>query len=397
MAYEDEQRIMRTGKALRKEETHLTPSRADVFVLAEKMPLRDKNGEIIGTFGISRDITERKRAEMALAQEQYLLDTLMRTTPDHIYFKDKESKFLRISDSLAKQFGCDDVSATIGKTDFDFFAEEHARQAYEDEQAIMRTGEILIREEKEIWKNAPESWVYSIKQPFRDKDGTIIGTFGISRDITERKKDEDRIRSLLNEKEMILKEVHHRIKNNMGIIKSLLSLQARAMAEPNAAKALDDASGRIDSMMLLYEKLYGSSEFATVSARDYLSSLVDRIVENSPDTWTLAVTKDIDDFDLDVRRMQSLGIIVNELITNALKYAFVDRPGGAIALAGAMRENHIVITVKDDGRGIPEAVDFAKSSGFGLMLVKALTDQLKGDIRLERGNGTKIVLEFDRL
>jgi PAS domain S-box-containing protein len=137
---------------------------------------------------IVRDITERRRAEEALAQEQYLLSTLMASTPDHIYFKDAESRFLRINPAMADSFGLTDPHQAVGKTDDDFFSQEHARQAQADEQQVMLSRQPLIgKEEKETWPDGRETWVSTTKVPLRDQAGRIIGTFGISRDITQRK------------------------------------------------------------------------------------------------------------------------------------------------------------------------------------------------------------------
>jgi PAS domain S-box-containing protein len=137
---------------------------------------------------ITRDITIRKKAEEALDQERYLMETIMNNLPDHIYFKDRESRFIRINKDHAKSFGLSDPSEAVGKTDFDFFTEEHARQAYEDEQKIIQTGQPLHREEKLTRPDRPDTWSSTTKLPMLDKEGKIIGTFGISRDITENRK-----------------------------------------------------------------------------------------------------------------------------------------------------------------------------------------------------------------
>jgi PAS domain S-box-containing protein len=137
----------------------------------------------------------RCEVERSLEEEKYLMDTLMENIPDNIYFKDSESRFIRISRALANYFGLKDPSEAVGKTDFDFFSEEHARQAYEDEQMVMRTGEPIIgKEEKETWPDGHVTWVSTTKVPLRDKDGRIIGTFGISRDITDRKRAEEALK-----------------------------------------------------------------------------------------------------------------------------------------------------------------------------------------------------------
>ncbi len=140
---------------------------------------------------LQNSIEACNQAEEALKNEQYLMTTLMNNIPDHIYFKDAKSRFTRISNAHALSFGLTDPEQVIGKTDFDFFSEEHARQAYEDEQKIIRTGQPISLEEKQTWTNRPDTWVSTTKMPLRDKNDKIIGTFGISKDITVQKKTEE--------------------------------------------------------------------------------------------------------------------------------------------------------------------------------------------------------------
>jgi len=157
-------------------------------------PIRDAGGGIAGAVHVVRNITERKRAEEALAQERFLLQALMNNVPDHVYFKDRDSRLIRISKTLAQSFGVSDPAQAVGKTDFDFFTEEHARQAYEDEQAVIRTGQPVSKEERETWADRPDTWVSTTKVPLRDEAGNVVGTFGISRDITESKRAEAALR-----------------------------------------------------------------------------------------------------------------------------------------------------------------------------------------------------------
>jgi two-component system, sensor histidine kinase and response regulator len=138
---------------------------------------------------------KRKQAEETVMQERYLLRTLMDTVPDSIYFKDASGRFIHVSKALASRFGLSDAALAVGKTDFDFFTEEHAKTAWEDEQVIMESGSPVVgKEEKETWGGGHITWVSTTKLPFKDKDGRVIGTFGISREITARKQAEEAMR-----------------------------------------------------------------------------------------------------------------------------------------------------------------------------------------------------------
>lgn len=120
--------------------------------------------------------------------DQRLLRVLLENASDRVYFKDAESRFIRVSRSTAEMFGQSDPAAIVGKTDFDFFTEEHARPAFEDEQEVMRTGQPILKEEKETWIDGQETWASTVKMPLHDEEGKIVGTFGFSRDITEQKR-----------------------------------------------------------------------------------------------------------------------------------------------------------------------------------------------------------------
>jgi PAS domain S-box-containing protein len=161
------------------------------WLQTDKIPHLDEGGNVVGIIGFAVDITDRKQAEAALIEERHLLHTLMDNLPDTIYFKDRESRFTRINKALAKSFGLSDPAQAVGKTDSDFFTGEHAQQAYADEQEIIRTGRpMLAKEEKETWPDGRETWASTTKMPLRDAHGNILGTFGVSRDITARRRAE---------------------------------------------------------------------------------------------------------------------------------------------------------------------------------------------------------------
>ena len=222
--------------------------------------------------------------------------------------------------------------------------------------------------------------------------GSMLWSFGFIIMVNQRLNAEN-----LEEKEklqIVLKEVHHRIKNNMNTMMSLLNLQAGKTKDNTTVAALEDASKRLQSMEVLYDQLYRSPGFTTLSIKEYLTTLVDEILANFPGKVPVEVNKEFDDFPMDAKRLQPLGIIANELLTNVMKYAFAGRESGKIKVSATLTAGHVVFIVQDNGNGIPESVDIANSTGFGLMLVHSLTTQLNGTIRIERGDGTRVLLDF---
>ena len=178
----------------------------------------DKLGKPMRVTGVSWDVSERSRLENALARERFLLKTLMDNLPDRIYFKDRESRFIAVNRAMAALFGLKDPEDLLGKTDADLFAPEHARAARRDELEILRTGQALVNiEEKETWPDRHETWVSTSKLPLRDLKGNIIGTFGLSRDITEKKRAEGKLAALARE----LREKNEALEQDLEMAREL--------------------------------------------------------------------------------------------------------------------------------------------------------------------------------
>ncbi|MDY0027634.1 MAG: PAS domain-containing protein, partial [Candidatus Humimicrobiaceae bacterium] len=196
--FNDEKRIMETGIPVIDKVEKLVYNGNEYWMSSSKIPWFDKNGNIMGIMGISRDITERKNLEdELLGREKNFFNALMDNITESIFFKDTKSRFVRINKACAKKFGIDKPEEAIGKTDFDFFSEEHASQAYRDEQYVIKSGKAIIDlEEKETYENKADRWASTSKIPWRDDNGNIIGIFGITRDITEKKKAEEKIKYL---------------------------------------------------------------------------------------------------------------------------------------------------------------------------------------------------------
>ena len=237
-AFDDEQRIIRTGQAITGlVEKETWPDGHVTWSLTSKMPWRNEHGETIGIFGVSKDITDLKSTEAALAHERDLLAAFLENIPDAVYFKDHDSRFVRCSRSLAKHVGLPSSAGAIGKTDFDFFGKEHAQPAYEDEQRIIHTGQPMVGAvEKETWPDGRITWALTTKMPWRNEQGKIIGTFGISKNITPLKQAEEEVerthRQLLTvSRQAGMAEVATSVLHNVGNVLNSVNVSANLLAE----------------------------------------------------------------------------------------------------------------------------------------------------------------------
>lgn len=198
----------------------------------------------------------------------------------------------------------------------------------------------------------------------------------------------------LEENRTLLVEVHHRIKNNMTTVLNLLSLQASSAEVPEVTSALRDAANRVRTMVVLYDRLYRSENQDSAVAGDYIESLARAVLGSLGQDATIRVRVDADDTELPAHALSTLGIIVNELVTNTVKHAFAPGEEGTISLRIRRDAMRVTIVYEDDGAGLPSDVVDEGRSGFGLMLVHALADQLGGTASFEAADGTKVTLAF---
>ncbi len=362
-----------------------------------KIMERDSEGKPLRLCGTHADIDKFKNSDALIMESNRMLNSIMDSSPDVMVFAlDTNYNYLAFNTMhkhVIKSIWGKDIS--IGTNLLDVIGNhEDGVRAKDNFDRALRGESFVVVEEYGDEKLSRQSWL-DYWSPIKSLDGSIIGLTCFLMNNTKQKEAQDMIESLLAEKEIILKEVHHRIKNNMNTICSLLSLQAGTVNNSSAVLALQDAGNRIQSMALLYDKLYRSADYSEMSVNIYLSSLVDEVVANFPNSQMVELKKRVQDFNLDVKRLQPLGIIINELITNIMKYAFIGKDSGSISVSAIRSDDHITVSVEDDGVGMPESLSFENSTGFGLQLVDALTQQLNGTICIERGNGTKVVLEFD--
>jgi len=204
-----------------------------------------------------------------------------------------------------------------------------------------------------------------------------------------------RIRDHFQEKDLLMREVHHRIKNNMFTVESLLALQANATEDRRISDALNEAKSRLRSMGVLYDRLYRSGNITDIAADQYFPPLVDEIIRLLPNETSIDTDVDIQNIVLNADTLASLGILLNELLTNSMKHAFPDRQMGKISIIFRTAGDRLLeLRYRDNGIGIPESVISGKSDGLGMTLIRALSEQLKASLEIRQDLGTSFILKF---
>lgn len=363
--------------------------------------------------GMLVNVLERQEAEKSLheSKDRYhslfsLIRLMSDTMPDMLWAKDLQNRYIFANKSVCRNLlNARDTSEPLGKTDM-FFARRE-RESHPDDPTWHTFGELCVdsdavtlQEMKEMqfdeYGNVKGTFLYLDvhKAPLLNDEGELIGVVGSARDITARKQAEQKIAKQLAENELLLKEVHHRIRNNITSIASLLTMQSRSVTNPEAIAILQDAIARVGSMKVLYEKLLHSTDHEAAPVKPFIEGLISSAAALFPEQQRVRVVTEIENFEMRSKKLFPFGIIITELLTNAFKYAFVGRGAGEIMIRVARRDDQVTLTMTDDGIGLPAYVDPEASTGFGLLLIKVLSEQLEGTCAIESKGGTRTVLTF---
>ncbi len=366
-------------------------------------PIRDVDGTVRGIILVFSDVTEKYNREKDRKRIQGLFEAMFNTIPDGVVITDTQRVIQFANEGIRSTFGYKPAEI-IGKKTALLYSEN---RNYKDTGSSVFNKNVVNSEKRYVTYYKDKSGRTfpgeTIGSKLYDNEGTWIGNLGIMRDITMQEKmiadlseAKEQAEQSKAEKELLMKEVHHRIKNHMSTIRSLLTLQADSSQNRDTIDALKKAEDRVYTMMVLYDKLYRSDNFGSIPVRDYLVTLTNDIL-NSLSIPPLRIYRDIkiDNFKLDTGRLSVIGIIINELLNNSIKYAFKSKEAGSITVKIYRKNNLVHLSVCDDGPGIPDSAIQSTLPGFGLQLVSTLTAQLNGTVTFEREKGTKVTLEFE--
>ncbi|MBY0456586.1 MAG: PAS domain S-box protein, partial [Gemmataceae bacterium] len=362
------------------------------WVSGSAVALREPGGDARGYLGTVTDITARKAAEEALRGSEERLRAAMDASLDAVYFLTAA----RGPDGAVADFvfaelngrGADLLSRTreqvLGRRLCELLPVNRTAGFFDKYARVAETGEPL---EEEFAVDPADGLRASWLRHQVVKVG--VGVAITTQDITARKRAEEQVRASLGEKEVMLKEIHHRVKNNLQIVSALLELQARHAGDPAVLGLFAESRARVRSMALIHERLYRSSDLARVDFAEYVRQLARDLYR------AYRVELDVDVPPLPVDVAIPCGLLLNELMSNCLKHAFRGRPTGVLRVAfhqaaGGVHE----LRVADDGLGLPPGFDLTRAESFGLQLVVTLAEQLGGEVEVTGGPGTAFAVRF---
>jgi len=374
------------------EESVQTKHKGKRILHTKKIPIFNKNGVPRYLLGISEDITERIQAEEELKK----LGAAVRQGPISIVITDPDGSIEYVNPKFCSltEYSKQEV---LGKNPRILQSGKTPKKIYDKFWKTILAGKDWHGELHNKKKNGDLYWENVVISPILNKDGDITHFLGVKEDITQRKITEKKMAASLLEKEMLLKEIHHRVKNNMQIISSLLSLQTNKLNDPDTIKAFVEAENRVHSMSLVHELLYQSDNFADINLQIYLEKLIEHISSMFIQKTKINIEIDTNNITLLIDQAIPCGLIVTELISNALRYAFPNSICGKIKIdVLQLNDNRYQMRIADNGIGFPKGYNWKNSRTLGLRLVRELVQgQLEGSWRLNKDNGVCWIIKWE--
>ena len=409
-----EQHIIQTGEPISVIEKGIHKNGKEVWGLTNRMPFRNFKGDIIGTFGISIDITEMKEKELMLEHERYLVDSLLKNTPESIFFKDLEGKFIRVNDVTAKNIGCKEPSQAIGKSDFDFYSNEFANTTLKGEQEIIKTGKSLTYEERGVRKDGSEVWGLTNKMPLRDKNGNMTGTFGISIDITKRKQAEEALKESQNElknfaahlqivreeeRVLLAREIHDELGQILIALKIDMGMLKRNVMSHTQNEFTEDTQVEFAKVFAILDKTIRTTRKIMTGLRSEELELAGVLEAMNLYTKEYSERYNINcqfrsaesNINVDSQKSIALYRIFQESLSNVAKHSKATEAKVDFDIV----DNRILLKIADNGIGIDRNVK-VKTDSYGLIGMKERVYLMDGKISItgKPGIGTTVLVEI---
>jgi PAS domain S-box-containing protein len=361
-----------------------------------KRPIVSPDGTPNQVLGIATDITARKQAESAMRRSEERFRQIAENIREVFWITEPlDNKLVYISPAYEEVWGrsCESLSE-VSHTWLDTVHPEDRARLIEATVTVQTGGDYDL-EYRIVRPDGEVRWVRDRAFPVANASGGVYRVAGVVDDVTERKQALEQIKTSLHEKEVLLKEIHHRVKNNMQVITSLLSLQSKTIRDEQALSIFQDSQNRVKSMALIHETLYQSKDLSRIDFAEYLQKLVAHVSRSyriRPEAVRININ--VDDVSLPIDTAVPCGLIINELASNSLKYAFPADTRGEVNITFERADAQYVLRVSDTGVGLPADFDPERGKSLGMKLVRMLTDQLCGELNCRNGVGTTFEIKF---
>jgi PAS domain S-box-containing protein len=386
------QRIVIRGKrTISRELRELRKDGKKLWVRVTVSPRLNRDGTVIGLLGVGEDVTPRKELEQEARKSREVLESILSELSDAVFsLSVADGAVLRVNPATESLYGRSRAELLRMSGFWSAAIHPDDRAAVEEALLSLRSDGRMETRYRIVRPDGETRWVYDRRR--------VVGapTRGTSRvdclvtDVTGQKHAEERIENSLREKELLLREIHHRVKNNLSTVSSLLSLQEQYSHGKEAAGILREAMTRIRSMVLIHERLYQSASLSEIDAGDYVRSVTNHLLRLYGPR-NVVVEHDIEPLGLDIDTAIPCGLIINELVSNALKYAFPDGQGGTVHVRMHHREpDGFILEVADTGVGIPDPTLVTRRDSLGMNLVHMLAEQLDGTVEIATASGTRV-------
>jgi PAS domain S-box-containing protein len=366
----------------------------NIFIEGDYYCLYDSKKNFIGYLGIQRDMTQRKIAEETIKLSEEKFRAVAEAIPAQVViFQDSKFVYVNPYSEIITGYSAEEM---LKMNFWDLVHKDYVDLAIQRGTARLK-GESAPEnyEMKIVTKSGEEKWInYSARViDFNGKPAVV----GISTDITENKNADEAIKKSLKEKEILLKEIHHRVKNNLQIVTSLLKLQSSYVKDESVKRLFQESQNRVQSMSLIHQKLYQTKDLAHIDFRDYIETVVTHLQHSFgilEDRVRISV--DVQNIVMSIDNAIPAGLIINELVSNSLKHAFPDGGKGSIYINLAFDEfnREYWLVVRDNGIGMPDGFDIRKTNSFGLKLVSTLVSQMSGTIEIVTIGGSEYRIMF---
>ncbi len=369
----------------------------DVFIA----PVYNEKGSIIEIAGLSQTITFKKTAEKKLRDQTAKISAIFDSTAMLIWTVDDKNRIVSYNKIFADNyFNLKGLDISIGNNFVDLIRDNLKDNPFKN---LKRYYAAAFRGERQQFEGVlydsegKKMWMETFFNPIYSDNNEIKEVTCMSYEITDKKETEERMRETIREKEVLLQEVHHRVKNNLQVISSILNLQSSYVKDENSLKILRESQNRIKSMSFIHESLYHTGNFSNIEFSAYIYSLATNLIHSySLESAHINLKTDFEKTSLSLDQAIPSGLIVNEILSNALKYAFKAGEEGEIYSSIKVIDGRVELIISDNGIGLPADFDYENSDSLGLQLIYTLIDQLNATIDVDTESGTKYFITFEK-